>query len=95
MRVLDFTKKETEKNESVKEGSRFMVDKIDTIMAAKVIIGEESDPNNLNYSWDIVSMDKRKLELQIDFESPLYISTEDEPEYLEVQMLNVYQFVSE
>ena len=53
-------------------------------MDAKVIIGEESDPNNINYSWDIVSMDKRKLELQIDFESPLYISTEDEPEYLEV-----------
>ena len=50
MRVLDFTQKETEKNESVKEGSRFMTDNIDKIMDAKVIIGEESDPNNVNYS---------------------------------------------
>ena len=64
-------------------------------MDAKVIIGEESDPNNIKYSWDVVSMEKRKLELQLNFEDPLYISTEEEPEYLEVKMLNTNQFISE
>ena len=72
-----------------------MADDIGKIMDTKVIIGNESDPNNIKYSWDVVSMDKRKLELQLIFESPLYISTENEPEYLEVQMLNVNTFISE
>ena len=95
MRVINFNKKETAKNEPVKEGSRLMADDIGKIIDTKVIVGDESDPNNIKYSWDVVSMDKRKLELQLNFESPLYISTEDEPEYLEVQMLNVNTFISE
>ena len=40
-------------------------------------------------------MDKRKLELKINFNDPLYISTEDEPEVLEIKILDVNHFISD
>ena len=99
MRVLNFTKKATASNEPekepVKEGSRLLADDINKILDTKVVTGDYSDPNNIKFSWDVVAMEKRKLELQLNFEKPLYVSTEEEPEYLEVQLMDVNMFISE
>ena len=40
-------------------------------------------------------MDKRTLELQVEFEKPLYISMETEPNYLEVIIRDGSLFLSE
>ena len=40
-------------------------------------------------------MDKRTLELQIDFEKPLYVSMEAEPNYLQVTVRDGSLFISE
>ena len=82
MRVLEFIKKATANNEPVKEpvkeGSRLLVDDINNIIDTKVVSGGYSDSFNIKYSWDIVAMEKRKLEIQLNFDKPLYVSTEEE-----------------
>ena len=47
-----------------------------------VITGVYSDPLNTGYDWEAISMSNRMLELQVDFDKSLYISREEEPEYL-------------
>ena len=48
----------------------------------------------MEYSWKVVKMAERYLELQIDFKSPLYISTEEEPEMLEIIISDGSMFLS-
>ena len=48
----------------------------------------------MEYSWKVVKMAERYLELQIDFTSPLYISTEEEPEMLEIIISDGSMFLS-
>ena len=52
MQVLDFTEKATTKNTG-----RSMADNINHILDSKVVIGGESDPENIKFSWDIVAME--------------------------------------
>ena len=40
-------------------------------------------------------MDARSLELKFNFNDPLYISTADEPEVLEIKILDVNHFISD
>ena len=47
----------------------------DKIIEANILVGEDSDPLNIRADWQIVNMEKRSLELQLNFEKPLYIST--------------------
>ena len=68
---------------------------INDILDTKVVVSDDSDPKNLKFTWDVVAMYKRKLELQLNFEKPLYVSTAEEPEYLEVRLLDTYMFISE
>ena len=58
MQVLDFTEKATTKNTG-----RNMANDINHILDSKVVIGGESDPENIKFSWDVVAMEYRKLEL--------------------------------
>ena len=61
-----------------------------------VVVGAYSDPSNMGYDWDAISMDKRKLELQVTFENSLYISREeDHPEYLNIKINDGSLFLSE
>ena len=71
-----------------------MNDDITQIFEAEVVVGAYSDPNKINFTLSEVTMEKRKLELQLNFEDPLYISMEEEPEELEVKLL-VNRFISE
>ena len=50
----------------------------------KVITGAYSDSTKMNYKWRAVRYDTRSTDLQVDFEYPIYISMEEEPEYIEV-----------
>ena len=72
-----------------------MAENINELLNTEVVGGNDSNPNNIKFSWDVVTMEKRKLELQVNFEKPLYISMEEDPEYLEVKMLDVNMFISE
>ena len=61
----------------------------------KVIVGADSDPLNIGYDWSVISMDKRALKLQLTFENTLYISREEEDEYLEIKINDGSLFLSE
>ena len=50
----------------------------------KVITGAYSDSTKMKYKWRAVRYDTRSMDLQVDFEYPIYISMEEEPEYIEV-----------
>ena len=60
-----------------------------------VAAGLDSDPKDLEASFEIVKMEKRSLQLQINFEKPLFVSTAGEPDYLGVTFKNVEHFCSE
>ena len=61
----------------------------------KVIIGVYSDPNKIDYTWSVVRYIGRSLQLQIDFNHPIYISMEEEAEYVEVMIRDGSIFLSE
>ena len=85
-----------DENSKIEEGKRLMNDNSDNeFVKPQVLIGADSDPQKITYTWDVVSMDKRSLELQFNFNDPLYISTEDEPEVLQIQILDVNYFISD
>ena len=48
----------------------------------------------MGFTWSAESMDSRSLVLQIDFENPLYVSTEYGSEQLEIQILDMNTFLS-
>ena len=50
----------------------------------QVIEGEDSDIEKIGYTWDVVSMGTRSMELQLNFENPLYISVNSDSEKLVV-----------
>ena len=60
-----------------------------------VAAGLDSDPKDLTATFQIVKMEKRSLQLQINFEKPLYVSASGEPDYLGVTFKNVEHFCSE
>ena len=66
----------------------------DEIIEANVLIGVDSEPQNINLTWQVVSMKSRSLEIQLNFEKPLYISSQSEPEVLEVKIKDSLQFFS-
>ena len=47
---------------------------------------EDLYEDKLGLTWEIISMTKRSLELQLDFEHPSYISMTEIPESLEIQI---------
>ena len=49
-------------------------------------IGYYSPEEKLGYSWEIVLMTARSLEIQLNFENPIYVSMSEEPEVLEIQI---------
>ena len=54
------------------------------IFDVNVRIGEDSPKEKLGYSWEVVSMTLRSLEIQLNFENPSYVSMADEAEVLEI-----------
>ena len=61
----------------------------------RVITGAYSDFTKMNYKWRAVSYDTRSMDLQVDFENPVYISMEEEPEFIEVVINDGTIFMSE
>ena len=45
---------------------------------------EDTPEDKLGFTWEPIEMTKRKLEVQVNFENPIYISIAEEPEFLEV-----------
>ena len=73
----------------LKDGSGINVFSLD------VQLGAYSLPEDLGYSWSIQSYVGRELVLVIDFEKPLYVSTEEDPEYLEIVIRDGSLFLSQ
>ena len=49
-----------------------------------MIAGEDTDIEKIGYTWSVVSMGTRSINLQLNFEYPLYISTNRDREKLKV-----------
>ena len=47
---------------------------------------EHQHEDKLGFTWEIIAMTERSLELQLDFEHPSYISMTELPESLEIQI---------
>ena len=87
MKVLsDLNKSERRLLENIKNGE---------LIHASVTAGSDSDPEDLEATYEILQMDKRSLHLQMNFKKPLYVSSAGEPDYLEVVFQDVEHFCSE
>ena len=65
--------------------SSTVIDQVGTkrpLFELMVSLGFYSPPEMLSYTWSITQMTKRSLHLRINFENPIYVSTEEEPEQL-------------
>ena len=40
----------------------------------RMVVGEYSEPEKMNYTWSIVEYNSKSLEIQVVFENPAYIS---------------------
>ena len=54
------------------------------VFSLQIIPGEYSIEEKLGYSWSVYSMSKRTLSLKFDFENPIYISADEDPEMLQI-----------
>ena len=57
-------------------------------------MGQSSDPEMLAYTWEMVRMTSRTLELAINFANTIYVSAEEDPEQLEITINSGKFFVS-
>lgn len=55
-------------------------------MQIKHELEDDLSEDKLSYAWEVVSMTKRNLELQLDFEHTSNISMRETPERLEIQI---------
>ena len=46
----------------------------------EVVAGEDTDVEKIGYTWNVVSVGTRSMDLQLNFENPLYISINKERE---------------
>lgn len=53
------------------------------------------DPENVAMDWYIDSYSASKIELQLKFEKPLYISIEKEPDILKINFADADLFITE
>ena len=54
----------------------------------------DSDPEKLGYSWEVLRMNQRSLEIQVTFQNPLYVSVQDESEQVEIKINDGTAFIS-
>jgi len=54
----------------------------------RVVPSAYSDPGRLEHKWRVVEYSKRSLQLQIEFENPIYVSMEEEADVAEVVINN-------
>lgn len=64
-------------------------------MQLNVIPGQDTDPEKVDFSWEVLRMSKRSMDLQLAFENPLYISTKQDKEKLEIVFNDRIAFLSE
>ena len=60
-----------------------------------MIVGEFSDAQKMNYSWKAIDYGEKYLDIQIDFEFPIFISMDLEAEYIEFKIRDGQIFLSE
>ena len=53
------------------------------VVEVNVLVGAYSQSDMMGYNWSVSSYSERSMEIQMDFENPIYISIEDEPEVLQ------------
>ena len=54
------------------------------IFDVNMSIADDSPQEKLGYSWEVVSMTARSLEIQLNFENSIYVSSSEEPEVLNI-----------
>ena len=54
----------------------------------------DSDPEKLGYSWEVLRMNQRSLEIQVTFQNPLYVSVQGESEQVEIKINDGTAFIS-
>ena len=64
-------------------------------MQLNVIPGQDTDPEKVDFSWEVLRMSKSSMDLQLAFENPLYISTKQDKEKLEIVFNDRIAFLSE
>ena len=65
------------------------------ILDVQIVPGSFSNPEDTNYSWNITKWEDKELNLQIWFKYPDKISTNEDPEKIQVIFYGIEYFVSE
>ena len=64
------------------------------ILEAEIIASADTDPRNLNFTWNVTKMNNKTMELQFYFETPELISQSVRPEELEIRFNDPLMFMS-
>lgn len=64
------------------------------VLDVKVVEGYLSDPKKLKFTWKVKEMQKRELRLQLYFETAMFVSSQEEPETLQVTFNDRQLFTS-
>ena len=65
------------------------------VLTVKIIPARTQDPELLDFTWEIINYTKSEIKFQLDFENPLYVSFEEEPDILEISFHDEDLFISE
>ena len=65
------------------------------VFTVKVQPAFTQELDNVAMDWDILSTSPGKIEIQINFEKPLYISFEKEPDILVINFVDENLFITE
>ena len=64
-------------------------------MQLYIIPGQDTEFESTGFTWDVLKMRKRSMELQLTFENPLVISSKNDKEKLEIAIYDRTAFLSE
>ncbi len=57
------------------------------VLSVQVHPGEDSLPENLNFNWKPIQINEDGIEIQLNFDSPLSVSTSGDKDEVEVKFL--------
>lgn len=70
------------------EGKRRLQSEVEfDVLSVQVHPGEDSQPKDLNFNWKLKKINELGIEIQLNFESPLRVSTSGEKDAVEVKFL--------
>ena len=65
------------------------------VVDIKVIPGYLSEPEMLEFEWNVTAMTKRMITFQINFKTAKYVSAYEEPDRIRITFNDRYMFVSD